>query len=179
MKKTVNDGLYTVWIAESGWATRVDLDTKLKSYEETLANTQAALAKGEYQAQLPVGWSTARAIEKALEDLGQQFNKPDLDAKAREYLAQQIEAHRRSLAELQAISAYDLAIQGLEKAKVARWITEVMKLARPDFERRQLVRAEHEQTLSEYPIEGDLWIQPLERKLARLRTARTLIPGGG
>jgi hypothetical protein len=54
-----------------------------------------------------------------------------------------------------------------------------MKLARPDFERREVERVEREHTLDEYPIEGALWIKPLELKLARVRAARTMIPGGG
>ena len=176
MKKTVADGVYTVWLVETGWAKRVDLEAKVKEHAEGLAKTQAALAAGDYQAQLPVGWTTAKQIEKALEDLGKQIGQPNLDAKAREYLAKQIELHRKSLAELQAISAYDLAIRGLEKAKASRLVTEPMKLARPDFERREVVRAEKDETLAEYPIEGALWLKPLELQLERLRVARSWIP---
>ena len=54
--------------------------------------------------------------------------------------------------ELQQISAYDLAILALEKAKLTRWVTEPMKLALPDFDRREVVRAEKEECLQEYSI---------------------------
>ena len=53
-----------------------------------------------------------------------------------------------------------------------------MKLARPDFARREVERAEREHTLQEFPIEADLWIKPLEQQLTRLRAARQMISGG-
>ncbi len=178
MKKTVSDGVYSVWIVQTGWAKRVDLEGQVKSYEETLAKTREALAAGDYHAELPVGWATANQIQKALEELGKRLEQPNLDAKAREAIAKQIEAHQKSLTELQAISAYDIAIITLEKLKVASIVTNIMKLARPDFERRELVRTEREETLDEYSIESELWIKPIEQRLARLRQARAWIPGG-
>jgi hypothetical protein len=179
MKKTVNDGIYSVWIVETGWARRIDLDGRLKSYEETLAQTQEALSKGDYTAQLPVGWTSANGIKKALEDLGKQLEQPNLEPKAREAIVKLIELNQKALTELQSISAYDLAIRALEKAEVSGLITGIMKLARPDFERREVIRTEKEETLGEYPIESAIWIKPLERRLARLRQAKEWIPTGG
>jgi hypothetical protein len=176
-KKAVSDGIYSAWLVENGWAKRVDLEARVKSLDQTLAKTQDALAKGEYRAQLPVGWSTAKEIERSLESLGKQLGVPHLDAKARERIAKDMEVCRKSLAELQALSARDLALLALERAKVSRWITGLMALARPDLERRELVRSEASDGLDDYSTEATLWIRPLENQLARLKAAKAWIPG--
>jgi hypothetical protein len=177
MKKTVNDGVYTVWLVETDWAKRVDLEKRVKELEDTIAATNAAVGKKEYTAETAVGWSTAAAIERLIEDLGKQLNNPQLDAKAREALSKQLERAQKALAEVQAVSAYDLAILALEKAKYSRLITEVMKLARPDFERRDLERIDRDEVIADFPIEGDLWIKQQQRRVDRLRKAREWIPG--
>jgi hypothetical protein len=177
MKKTVNDGVYTVWLVETDWAKRVDLENRVKQLEDTIAATNAAIGKKEYNAQTAIGWSTSKAIEAYIEDLSKQLNNPQLDAKGREYLSKQLEKAQKALSEVQAISAYDLAILALEKAKYSRLITEVMKLARPDFERRDLERIERDEALADFPIEGALGVKQAERRLNRLRKAREWIPG--
>jgi len=179
MKKTVNDGIYSVWIVETGYARRIDLEGRVQRYEETLEKTKDAIAKGDYAAHLPVGGMSSNAIKKAMEDLGKQLNQPNLEPKAREAIVKAIELHQKSLTELQSISAYDLAIIAMEKAEVTGLITGVMKLARPDFERREVVRTEKEETLAEYPIDLAIWTKPLELQLARLRQAKAWIPTGG
>lgn len=176
-KKAVSDGIYSSWLVENGWAKRVELEARVKSLDQTLAKTQDALAKGEYRAQLPVGWSTAKEIERSLESLGKQLGVPHLDAKARERIAKEMEVCRKSLAELQSLSALDLALLALERAKVSRWITGFMALARPDLERRELVRSEASDGLDDYSTEETLWIRPLENQLARLKAAKAWIPG--
>ncbi|MBI4872771.1 MAG: hypothetical protein HY814_14535, partial [Candidatus Riflebacteria bacterium] len=112
MKKAVADGVYNAWLVETGWAKRVDLERRVQELDASLAKARDALAKGNYRAQLPVGWATANELNKALEDLGKQLGNPKLDAKAREHLSKQLEEHRKSLAELQAVSAFDLLILG-------------------------------------------------------------------
>jgi hypothetical protein len=177
MKKTVNDGVYTVWLVETDWAKRVDLEARVKQLDQDIASMRDAVQKGEYRPQTAVGWSTLNDIRKYIEDLSKQLNQPQLDAKTREYLNKELDKAQKALVEVQAISAYDLAILALEKAKYSRLITEIMKLARPDFEKRELERAEREEALGEFPIEGQLWIKQIERRLARLKLARNWIPG--
>ena len=177
MKKTVNDGVYTVWLVETDWAKRVDLEKHVKELEDTIAATNAAVGKKEYTAETAVGWSTAAAIERLIEDLSKQLNNPTLDAKGREALSKQLERARKALAEVQAVSVYDLAILALQKAKYSRLITEVMKLARPDFERRDLERIDRDEVVADFPIEGNLWIKQQQRRVDRLRKAREWIPG--
>jgi hypothetical protein len=52
-----------------------------------------------------------------------------------------------------------------------------MKLARPDFEKRDLERAQRQAIIASYPTELALWVKLGEANLDRLRSARTWIPG--
>jgi hypothetical protein len=177
MKATVNDGVYTVWVVELDWAKRIDLENRVKALEATIATVQAALAGGEYRAETPIGWVTRKEAEAAIESLSKQLANPTLDQAGRTYLAKQLQNAQKALAEIQAVSAYDLAILALEKAKFDGLITGVMKLARPDFEKRELERAQIEKIIAEYPIETAVSVKQSEAWLARLRKAREWIPG--
>jgi hypothetical protein len=177
MKATVSDGIYTAWVVETGWARRIDLENRVKQLEATIATVQAALAKGEYVAETPIGWVGRKAADAAIESLTQQLNNPALEQAARTYLNKQLQKAQKALTEIQAASVYDLAILALEKAKYTRLITDIMKLARPDFEKRDLERAQRQAIIASYPTELALWVKLGEANLARLRSARTWIPG--
>jgi hypothetical protein len=177
MKTTVSDGVYTVWVVEFGWAKRIDLENKVKELEATIATVQAALARGEYRAETPIGWVTQKEAEAAIESISKQLANPALDQAGRDYLNKQLQKAQKALAEIQTVSAYDLAILALEKAKFEGFVTGVMKLARPDFEKRELERAELEKIIAEYPIETALSVKQAQAWLDRLRKAREWIPG--
>ncbi|HEY9013059.1 MAG TPA: hypothetical protein VIN06_18805 [Devosia sp.] len=177
MKTTVNDGIYTTWVVEMGWTKRIDLENKVKELEATMANVQAALAKGEYVAETPIGWVSRKGAEAAIDNLTKQLNNPALDQAGRTYLADQLKKAQKALTEIQAVSVYDLGILALEKAKYSRLITDILKLARPDFDKRDLERAQRQTIIAGYPTELALWVKLGEANLARLRNARTWLPG--
>ena len=177
MKATVNDGLYQFWVVELGWGRRIDLEGKVKALEATIANIQAAAEGGEYRADTPLGWMTRKEAEATLDSVSKQLANPALDQKGREYLAKTMEKAQKALGEIQAISAFDLLINSLEKNKWSTVITGLLKLARPDFEKRDLERAQKETLIAAYPTETAVSIKQAEAWLDRLKAAREWIPG--
>jgi len=137
------------------------------------------VADGEYRANVVAGWNaTRKELEKYIGDLQTQSANPALDAAARAIIAGKIEKAQTSITELQAISAYDLVILAAEKAKFSKWVTQIMKLAKPDFDRREISRLEREEMLADIPVEAEVWFKLIERQIARLRAARAWIPSG-
>ncbi|MCC6917707.1 MAG: hypothetical protein IT548_00800 [Alphaproteobacteria bacterium] len=177
MKATVNDGLYQFWVVELGWGRRIDLEGKVSALEATIANIQAAAEGGEYRADTPLGWVTRKEAEATLESISKQLANPALDQKGREYLAKMMEKAQKALGEIQAISAFDLLINAMEKNKWSAVITGLLKLARTDFEKRDLERSQKEKLIAEYPAEMAVSIKQAEAWLERLRAAREWIPG--
>ncbi len=179
MKATVGDGVYTTHIVEFGWAKRVDLEGKVKSLEGTLANLQEALGKEELKEETPIGWVSTKEARAAIEQAEKAANDPYASAENREAAKKWLEKCQKALGEIQAASAYDILIYGLEIAEVNGLITGFMKFAKVDFWQRERVRADKEDLIADYPAQGALWIKQAERQIERLKKAKAdWIPGG-
>ena len=180
MKLLVGQGLYTIWINAygAGWLKGEDIDARVKSIEEGIETAAQQVRDSTYTASTLLGWQTRLGLVQAIDTTGKSLQNPDLRPEQREALAQQLDNLRKSLAEWQKISALDLVIKGLEKSRVGAWAALPLKLAKPDFDRRELIRAEQTAHLADFPEELSLALAPHERELARLRAARAWIPGG-
>ena len=91
-----------------------------------------------------------------------------------------MEKLRKVPTDWQTLSAFDLAIKALEKRGCRRGLALPLKLAKPDFDYRKLVRSERQRRTWRPTSSRDLEqaIKPDELRLQRLRDARKLVPGG-
>jgi hypothetical protein len=181
MEKLVGDGLFNVWIDShgAGWMTLKDLRDRIAGMDKALAEANKATASGTYNANVYGGWATKNAIEEGIKNAGKELANANLTPEQRKGIAARVEKLRKALTDWQHLSAFDVAIKGLERTRTAAWLALPLKLAKPDFDYRKLVRAERTTHLSaDFERDLTMALQPYELRLARLREARKLIPGG-
>ena len=173
MKKTVSDGLFTVHIAGvgGGWWDRSRLEEKVKAMDKAIADTNAAIRKGDYSAQVYGGWNSLNHLKILVEANEKRLKDPNLKVAQRNQIAEQLEALHKAMKEWRDLSAMDLTIKGFEKTKFLAWVGTILKLAKPDFEHRALIRDERIAHLTSFKPEAELRLMPLEHERDRLLMA--------
>ena len=164
MKAAVGDGLFTVHIAGigGGWWTRQKLEAKVAAFDKTIADITTAIRSGDYKAQVFGGWQTLNALKNHLANLEKRLQNPNLSQVQRNQIAEEIEAVHKAVKEWRDMSAVDLVIKGLEKTKFLAWAGMVLKLAKPDFDHRTLIRDEQVRHMTSFDGELALRLRPLE-----------------
>ncbi|MGB8811588.1 MAG: hypothetical protein WCC57_00215 [Paracoccaceae bacterium] len=174
-KALVSDGLFTVHIAGAGgdfW-TRDALEEKIAAFDKAITDISAAISTGDYSAQVMGDFYSLKALTAIIQEREKRLADPALNQVQRNQITEQIDAAHKAIKEWRDLSAFDLTIKALDKTKYLAWVGWIMKLAKPDFDHRTLVREEQNYHMGSFDGELALKLKPLEAQRDGFYTART------
>lgn len=175
MEALVSDGLFTVHIAGAlgGHLNQKALEERIAAFDKQIDEITEAIRTGDYGANVMGGFNSLKQLTAFIAEREKRLADPNLNQLQRNQIAEQITAAHQAIKEWRDISAFDLTIKALDKSQYLAWVGWIMKLAKPDFDHRKLVREEQAYHLGSFEGELALKLRPLEAERDGLKTAMT------